>query len=139
MFCKLFQPVKGAATFLAAVLGVFFWASQTAWAQAPAGAEKAPGFGELLSRMLPMFAIVFLIFYFLVMRPQQDKLKAQRQLLNSLKRGDQVITSSGVFGKIAGVEKDFILLEVANNVKIKLELSHISKKIEKESAEKTAA
>lgn len=99
----------------------------------------SPGFGELLSRMLPMFAIVFLIFYFMVMKPQQDKIKAQRQLLGSLKRGDNVVTSGGIVAKVAGVEQNYILLEVSNNVKIKVEAFHVVKKIEKNGAEKAAA
>lgn len=109
-----------------------------AWAQPQAGAPQ-PSFGELLGRMLPMFIVVFLIFYFLVMRPQAQKLRTQNDMLNALKRGDQVLTTSGMFAKVAGVEKDYILLEVANNVRIKFDKAHIAKRIDNKEAEKAAA
>ncbi|RIL06028.1 MAG: preprotein translocase subunit YajC [Proteobacteria bacterium] len=105
----------------------------------PAGQPPAPSFGELMSRMLPMFAIVFFIFYFMIMRPQQSKLKAQQDMLSALKKGDPVQTSSGILGTVAAVEKDYVLLEVANNVKMKFDRSHISKRIESESTKKAAA
>ncbi len=89
--------------------------------------------------MLPMFVVVFLIFYFLVMRPQAQKLKTQNDMLAALKRGDHVVTSSGMMAKVAGVEKDYVLLEVANNVRIKFEPGHIAKRLEKQDAEKSAA
>lgn len=87
-----------------------------------------PGFGEVFMRMLPMFIMVFFIFYFLVMKPQQAKLKAQQSLLSGLKKGDTVVTTSGLIGKIAGVEKDHVSLEVATNVRVKMEPSAIARK-----------
>ena len=104
-----------------------------AFAQAAAGGPpQSPG--EALMRTLPMLGIVFLIFYFLVFRPQQKKLNAQAELLGGLKKGDSVVTSSGIIGRVAGVEKDHILLEIANNVRVKFERSHIVKREEKEAA-----
>lgn len=106
--------------------------TETVFAQTqPAAEGAAPGFSEILSKMLPMFAFVFLIFYFLVLKPQQDKLKVQKAMLESLKKGDAVVTNSGIFGRVAAIEKDFILLEVSNNVKIKLEAAAITKRVEK--------
>jgi len=84
-----------------------------------------------------MFIIVGAIFWFLVLKPQQDKLKAQQNLLSALKKGDAVVTSSGIIGRVAAVEKDHILVEIANNVRVKFEPSHIARKPEKETKETT--
>lgn len=116
-----------------------FMAGTLALAQSPASPPAAPSLGELLQKMLPMFAIVFLIFYFLVLKPQQDKVKNQQALLGALKRGDVVVTSSGIIARVISVEADHVLLDISTNVKIKLERSHIAKKLEKNEGEKGAA
>lgn len=95
-----------------------------------AATPEPPGFGQILRKMMPMFAFVFLIFYFMVMKPQQDKLRNQKSLIEGLKRGDQVVTSSGIIARVATIDKDFILLEVSNNVKIKFEPAHILKRLD---------
>jgi preprotein translocase subunit YajC len=118
------------------IAGLLFVA-ETAFAQGQAGGPPAQSFSEMLTRMLPMFAIVFMIFYFMIMKPQQDKLKAQKQLLESLKKGDWIVTSAGILGKVAGVEKDFVLIEISNNVRIKVEISHVTKRLEKEGGDKS--
>jgi preprotein translocase subunit YajC len=84
-------------------------------------APQQPGIGQMLFQMLPMFILVYFIFYFLVTRPQEQKAKQHRSLLENLKRGDMVVTTGGIIGRVAGIEKDYILLEVSNNVKIKVE------------------
>ncbi|RMG40048.1 MAG: preprotein translocase subunit YajC [Candidatus Dadabacteria bacterium] len=111
---------------------------------APAVAEQAqvpkpPSAGQVLFRMMPMFAIVFFIFYFMVLKPQEKKIRQQQALLESLKKGDQVVTDSGIFGRVAGIEKDYILLEVAGGVKIKIEPSHITRRRDKVVESKSAA
>lgn len=93
-----------------------------------------PSFSEVLARMAPMFVIVFFIFYFLVMKPQQAKLKSHLDLIKSLKKGDNVVTSGGMIARVAGIEKDYILLEIAPNVRLKFEAAHISKKVDSEAA-----
>ncbi|MCL4145846.1 UNVERIFIED_CONTAM: hypothetical protein GTU68_025161 [Idotea baltica] len=77
--------------------------------------------------MLPMFIMIFLIFYFLVHAPQSKKLKEHQSLLDSLKKGQNVVTDSGIIARVAGIEKDYILLDIANNTKIKVEKAHIAK------------
>ncbi|MBN8550786.1 MAG: preprotein translocase subunit YajC [Deltaproteobacteria bacterium] len=105
--------------------------SSIVFAQAAAPATvQPPGLGEVFSRMMPMFAVVFFIFYFLVLKPQQSKLKAQQTLLESLKRGDQIVTTGGLIGRIAGTEKGYILLEIAPNTRIKVENAHIARRWE---------
>lgn len=85
--------------------------------------------GVRLMGMLPMFVIVFAIFYFMVLRPQNQRLQAHKKLLEELKKGQTVTTSSGMQGKVFAIEEDFVTLEVASNVRVKFEKDHISKKI----------
>lgn len=103
----------------------------------PAG-PPPPTLLGMLWQMLPMMIGVFLIFHFLVVKPQQKKLKEQQTLLSSLKRGEQVVTAGGIHGRVASVEKDFVMLEIAPNVKVKFDLAHVVKKIEVGQVEKAA-
>ena len=112
--------------------------SSTAWAQAEQAAQQQ-SLGGALFQMLPMFVVVFLIFYLMVIRPQEKKLRAQQDLINSLKKGEVVVTSSGIIARVAGIQKDHILLEVSNNVKIKVEPSHVVRRRTTESEQKKAA
>lgn len=89
-----------------------------------------PSIGRMLFDMLPMLALVWLIFYFMVIRPHETKTKAQQKMVSELKRGDTVSTQAGIIGKVVSVEEDHVLVEVANNVKIKFERSKVLKKID---------
>ena len=97
------------------------------------GQAATPGFAEIMIQMLPMFVAVFFVFHLLVTRPQQQKLKEQQDLLSALKRGDSVVTSGGLFGRISAIEKDHVLLEIAQNVRVKCSLSAISKREDQKS------
>ena len=101
--------------------------AQTA-APAAGGPPAAPGFAEVMIQMLPMFVAVFFVFHLLVTRPQQQKLREQQKLLDGLKRGDSVLTSGGILGRISAIEKDHVLLEIAQNVRVKCTLSAITKR-----------
>ena len=92
---------------------------------------QAPSLLQGMAEVLPMFATIFLIFYFLVIRPQAKQLKDHETMLNTLSKGDEVISSGGIIGRVAGIEKDYILLEVASGVKIKLLTSNLVRKFEK--------
>ncbi len=110
-----------------------------AWApEVFAQASAAPGGqapqGQMFFHTMVMLGIVFMVFYFLVFSPQQKKLKAQAALHASLKKGDSVVTSSGIIGRVAAVEKEYILLEIASNVRVKFEHAHIVKQEAKEAA-----
>jgi len=72
-----------------------------------------------------MLVIMFAIFYFLLIRPQQKRAKEHRQLIEALKVGDQVVTAGGIHGKIAAVQESAVTVEVAAGVKIKLNRSSI--------------
>lgn len=67
-----------------------------------------------------MLVIMFAIFYLLLIRPQQKRAKQHKQLVENLKSGDQVITAGGLHGKIVAVQDDIITLEIASNVRIKI-------------------
>ncbi|MBK7107288.1 MAG: preprotein translocase subunit YajC [Ignavibacteriae bacterium] len=90
-------------------------------AMAPQGAD---GGGSMISTLI-MFGAIFAIFYFMIIRPQQKKAKERDALLNSLKKGDKIITGSGIHGTVAGLEDTTVLVDVGNNIKIKMERSAI--------------
>ena len=85
------------------------------------GGSGAGGFAGLIPLVL-----MFVIFYFLLIRPQQKKAKTHRELLSNLKRGDSVITSGGIYGRIAEINDNIIVLEVADKVRIKVARSFVS-------------
>ena len=93
-------------------------------AMSPQGGSGAGG-GSMVSTFV-MFGAIFLIFYFMIIRPQQKRAKEREKLLSSIEKGDKVITSGGVHGTVAGVEEKTILLQVTENVKLKIERSAIS-------------
>lgn len=80
--------------------------------------------GQLISTLI-MFAAIFGIFYFMIIRPQQKKAKELQNMIDSVQKGDKVILSSGIHGKIAAVEEKTFLVEIDNNVKIKVEKSSV--------------
>ncbi|MEY4616172.1 MAG: hypothetical protein RJB66_1132 [Pseudomonadota bacterium] len=86
------------------------------------GAPKQPGAIEM---MLP-FIFVFAIFYFLVIRPQVKRQKAHHKFVSELKKGDEVITSSGILGTIEGLTDRFVTLEIAEGVSIKVLRSQVA-------------
>ena len=73
-----------------------------------------------------MLVVFFAIFYFLLIRPQSKRAKAQRELLASVGRGDEVMTAGGLMGRITEIEDNIISLEIAKNVVIKIQKSSIS-------------
>jgi preprotein translocase subunit YajC len=103
------------------------------------GSEGQPGFGEVLFKMLPMFVMVFLIFYFMVIKPQQQKLREQDTLIKSLKKGDTVVTTGGMIAKVSQIEPDAIVLELAQNVKVRFEPAHVTKRFEPNKGGKDSA
>ncbi len=72
-----------------------------------------------------MLVIMFAIFYFLLIRPQQKRAKQHRQLIENLKVGDPVVTAGGIHGKVAALQENVVTLEVATGVKIKVNRSAV--------------
>jgi preprotein translocase subunit YajC len=75
--------------------------------------------------VVPM-VIMVAIFYFLLIRPQQRKAKEHRQLLETLKRGDRVLTNGGLIGTIVNIEDGLVILEVADKVRIEVARAYIA-------------
>ena len=90
-----------------------------------AGAEEVARKPHFVEQMMP-FLFIFLLFYFLLIRPAQKRQKKHQLLVNQLKKGDSVITSSGILGSIYGLTDRFVTLEVADNVRIRILRSQIS-------------
>ncbi len=91
-------------------------------AMAPQGGQQQGG--SMISTLI-MFAAIFAIFYFMIIRPQQKKAKEREAMINALKKGDKIITTGGIHGTIAGMDDKTVLLDVGNNTKIKIEKSAI--------------
>ena len=72
-----------------------------------------------IGQFLPLI-LIFLVFYFLLIRPQQKKAKEHQSYLANLKRGDKVITGGGIYGQITGLTDNAVTLEIADNVRIKV-------------------
>ena len=74
---------------------------------------------------LPL-VILFIIFYFLLIRPQSKRVKEHKSMLDSLKKGDEVVTNGGVLGKVAGIGDNFVQVDIANNVAVRVQKSAIA-------------
>ena len=93
-----------------------------AYAQA-AGSAAEPSF---LTSLIPLL-LVFVIFYFLLIRPQQKRVKEHKAMVESLRRGDQVVTGGGIYGKVTKVrEGDEIEVEIAEGVRVRVARSTIT-------------
>lgn len=88
-----------------------------AYAETAPMTSPTPAGGGGLSFMM-MFLVLFLFLYFMVWRPQNKRAKEQQNLLNSLSKGDEVMTAGGLLGRIAKLSDNYIALSVANNVEI---------------------
>ena len=69
--------------------------------------------------------LIFVIFYFLLIRPQQKKAKEHQAYLSNLKKGDSVVTSGGLHGQITGLTDTVVTLEIADNIRVKVSRQHI--------------
>ena len=99
-----------------------------AWAQAAAAAPAdQPSFvQQLLTGPGPIMALVVAVMYFLVFRPQNQKAQEQRKMLAALKRNDEVVTTGGIIGRIHEVGDKVLTLEVAPNVRLRVERTQIA-------------
>jgi len=94
----------------------------------PAYAETAGG--DALGG-LPFLIIMFVLMYFLLIRPQQKRAKEHKQLLADLKKGDEVVTNGGVIGKVTEVDESFAVLEIGKGMLIKHQKQAINQKLPK--------
>lgn len=93
------------------------------YAMAPQGGGGGGMMGQII-----LFGSIFLIFFLLVIRPQQKKVKRHQQMLSNLNKGDQVITASGIYGRINKIfdDKDYMLIEIADKTVIKLQKGQVA-------------
>lgn len=94
-------------------------------AQAQTGSPASVPGGGIGSFFVPLI-LIFVIMYFVMIRPQKKRQEQQQKLVSSLKSGDQVVTNAGIHGLIANVKENTVLLKVADNVKIEIDKSAIS-------------
>lgn len=127
---KVFNKFLGSIFLAAAAVSV----ASNAWAMAgsPGKDGQAPAGG--LTLFAPMI-LVFLIFYFLLIRPQTKQQKQHQQLLTTLKRGDEVVTAAGIHGTITSVTDTTVGVEIAENVRVRMEKKQVAQVKTKESAE----
>jgi preprotein translocase subunit YajC len=92
-----------------------------AWAQAGGGAGGPP----TLVSFLPL-ALVFVVFYFLLIRPQQQKAKEHKVLLANIKKNDEIITSGGLYGRVLALADDIVTVEIAPNIKVRISRPQIA-------------
>jgi preprotein translocase subunit YajC len=88
-------------------------------------APQGGGSANLISTLI-MFGAIFLIFYFMIIRPQQKRAKEREKMLSNIQKGDKVITNSGLHATIAGLDEKTVLLQVSDNIKMKFEKSAIA-------------
>ncbi len=90
-----------------------------------AWAQEAPPQGGGIFSLLPLI-ILFAVFYFFLIRPQMKQAKEHRQMVESLKKGDEVVTNGGLLGKIKQIGDNFIVLEIATNIEVKVQKTAVS-------------
>ena len=85
--------------------------------------------GDLLSSLLPL-VVLFVIFWFLVIRPQQMQAKKHKEMLNALTKGDKIITNGGLIAEVVNAEGDFIKVKLNDDVIVRLDRAFVAKKYE---------
>ena len=87
--------------------------------------QTSAGTGAMIAQVLPILAIG-LVFYFIVIAPANKQRRKTQEMLSSLKKGDRVVTTGGIYGTIQGVEAEVVYLKIAENVKVKVARSAVS-------------
>ena len=93
---------------------------QSVWAQ-----DAATAGGGSFASLLPL-VILFVVFYFLLIRPQTKRAKEHQKMVESLAKGDEVVTSGGLLGKITQIGDNFVMLELAENLEVKVQRYQIA-------------
>jgi preprotein translocase subunit YajC len=92
-----------------------------AYALGGGAGEGAGGFTGFIPLIL-----MFVIFYFLLIRPQQKRTKEHRQMISDLKKGDRIVTSGGIHGRITGMDESTLTVEIADKVRVKVARANVS-------------
>jgi preprotein translocase subunit YajC len=105
-----------------------YWITLLAQAQGKGGGSSIPGCsGGSMTSLIPLI-LMFVVFYFLLIRPQQKRAKDHQAMLTNIKRGDQIITNGGLVGKVTGLSDKIVTLEVAEKIRLRVLRSHIAGK-----------
>lgn len=104
-----------------------------AWAQSAAGGGVGGGSDPraMLFNFLPLI-LVFIIFYFLILRPQTQKQKETQKMIENLKKGDRVVSTGGIYGEVVEVKPETLILRVAENVKMEFAKNAVVGKVSKD-------
>ncbi len=100
-------------------------------------AQEAPGGGGLLGSPFLFLAAMLLLMWALIIRPQQRQRKEHKQMLSQIQKGDQVVTSGGIHGRVTGVADDVLTVEIADKVRVRLNKSAVSARSQKNAQEKS--
>jgi preprotein translocase subunit YajC len=93
----------------------------------PPGGDQAGGIQNFLISILPL-VLIFVIFYLLLIRPQQKRAKEHKNMIDNLKKGDKVITTGGIYGVIDAVGIETLTVKIGENMKIKIGKGHVISK-----------
>ena len=102
-----------------------FFISEALAAEAPAMAAGGQPQGGGLEPLI-MLGLLFVLFYFLLIRPQAKRAKEHKQMVESLSKGDEVVTNGGILGRINEIDESFITLEIASGTEVKLQRNAIT-------------
>jgi len=91
-----------------------------AWAQA-AGGPAGPGMGDLI-----FFVAIILMFYFMLIRPQMKRQKEHKKMVSEMAKGDEVVTNGGLLGKITKVGEDFLTVQIADGIEVKVQRAQVA-------------
>ena len=91
-----------------------------AWAQA-AGGPSGPGMSDLI-----FFVAIILMFYFMLIRPQMKRQKEHKKMVSEMAKGDEVVTNGGLLGKITKVGDDFLTVQIADGVEVKVQRAQVA-------------
>jgi preprotein translocase subunit YajC len=98
-----------------------------AWAQSPQGPGGGGGATSVILTQLPLIALLVVVFYFLLWKPEKDRRKKTKAMLDALKKGDKVVTSSGIWGTVTNMGKETVTVQVSDNTKLKIQRDHVSR------------
>ncbi len=110
----------------------------TAYALGGGAGGGGPGGGGC-GQMIAVFGMIFAIMYFLMIRPQQKKQAEHRRMLDGLAPGDQVLTSGGLYGIVSKIREDKVWLDIAENVRVRVQRSNVASVIGRGGAAKSKA
>jgi preprotein translocase subunit YajC len=96
------------------------WLIPSAWAQAAGGSQP-----NAMMQLLPL-VLIFVVFYFLLIRPQSKRAKEHKAMVSALAVGDEVVTSGGILGRVTEAGEQFLTVEIAEGVRIKIQRHTVS-------------